>query len=105
MHFAVVKLSFEPTDLPPDRKGLRSLVEKLRSRFKVCAAVCDGDGDDGSSIAIAALGSSSERLSQTLDAITEFCEGAGFGRIEAEQSLMDDLDAITDFEEGGESED
>ncbi len=98
MYFAVVKLNFEAGTLPADRKSLRSLVEKLRARFKVCAAVC-GDEEEGgvSAIAITALGSSEERLSQTLDAISEFCETAGFGRVESEQALMDHVDAIPDF--------
>jgi uncharacterized protein YlxP (DUF503 family) len=99
MYFAVVKLSFEAaTDSSQDRKDLRQLTEKIRARFKVCAAACNDD-PEGTAIAITALGSSEERLSHTLDAIAEFCETSGYGRILSEQTLMDHLDALADFAE------
>ena len=97
MYFAVVKISFESaTDPGFDRKALRSLSEKIRARFKVCAAAAEAE-DMGTILAIAALGSSEERLTSTLDAISEFCEASGFGRIAAEQTLMDHIDSLADF--------
>jgi uncharacterized protein YlxP (DUF503 family) len=101
MYFAVVKLTFEEgTGSAEDRKALRSLVEKLRARFKVCAAVClEEEAAGAASVAVTALGSTAERLTETLDALTEFCETSGFGRIDSEQTLMDHIDAVADFAE------
>lgn len=103
MYFAVAKLGFEDAgeERGQDRKDLRSLADKIRSRFKVAAA-CDL-GEGGPTLAIAALGSSAERLSQTLDAIIELCEDSGFGRVENEETLLDHIDALGDLAE--ESED
>lgn len=106
MYFAVVKLTFESQGKSAiDRKEVRSLVEKLRARFKVCASVCEEDESQGAtSIAVATLGSTEERLTQSLDAISEFCESHGIGRIESEQTLMDHIDSIQEFNAGDESE-
>jgi len=100
MYFAVVKLTFEPdTRSSEDWRDLHALALKLRVRFKVCAAAMADAGKEGTAaIAITALASNEERLSQTLDAISEFCE-TSFGRIASEQSLMDEVDAIGDFQE------
>ena len=99
MYFAVVKLSFEKgPETTEDKKALRSLVEKLRARFKVCAAACEDEPSGQAAVAVTALASSEERLTHTLDAITEFCETSGFGRIESEQALLDHLDSLADFE-------
>jgi uncharacterized protein YlxP (DUF503 family) len=99
MYFAVVKLGFETNfDSELDRRELRQLAEKIRARFKVCAAVHEHN-DAGPSLAIAALSSSAERLDQTLDAISEFCESSGYGRVESEQSLVDHIDALADFDQ------
>ncbi len=106
MYFAVVKLTFESQGKTPvDRKDVRSLVEKLRARFKVCASVCEADEEQGTtSIAVATLGSTEERLTQSLDALSEFCESHGIGRVESEQTLMDHIDAISDFNSGDDEE-
>ena len=101
MYFAVVKLTFEPdAQSAEDRRDLQALALKLRVRFKVCAAaIVDASEQGPAAIAIAALASHEERLSQTLDAISEFCE-TSYGPIASEQSLMDEIDAIGDFQEG-----
>lgn len=100
MYFAVAKFTFEQTGkgLSDDRKELRNLVEKIRSRFRVsCAIVSDEESNGESAIAVAALASSEEALSRNLDSIAEFCETAGFGRVESEQTLLDHIDAIEDY--------
>lgn len=97
MYFAIVKLNFESGETSGDRKELRSLVEKIRAKFKVAAAITETGGDPA--VAIAALASSEERLSQTLDAITDFCENSGFGRIASEQALLDHIDTLEMNEE------
>jgi uncharacterized protein YlxP (DUF503 family) len=104
MYFAVVKLSFEDVSSSSAdvRRDLHGLVEKLRSRFKVCAAAIE-EGD-ATAIAVTALGSSEARLTQTLDAITDFCETSGFGRLDSEQTLMDHIDAVCEMESEGEDE-
>lgn len=107
MFFAVAKFSFEPVgrSLGDDRKELRSLVEKIRSRFKVsCAIVSEEEEDGTTAIAVAALGGSEEALTRTLDGVAEFCETAGFGRVESEQTLLDHIDALEDYLEGQDSE-
>ncbi|MBM4253810.1 MAG: DUF503 domain-containing protein [Deltaproteobacteria bacterium] len=97
MYFAVVKLGFESQmDSDQDRRELKQLAEKIRVKFKVCAAVYD-DRDIGAALAITAIGSSSERIDQTLDAISEFCESSGYGRVESEQALVDHFEALGDF--------
>lgn len=99
MYFAVVKLNFEAAPKQgQDRKALRSLTEKLRSRFKVCAAVCSEEEEEGvSAIAVTALASSEEKLTQMLDAISSYCEESGFGRIESEDALLDHIDSLQDY--------
>ena len=97
MYFAVLKLTFETEPgHEADLQALRSLTEKLRSRFKVCAAVCTADAG-ATSLAITALGSSEERLSQTLDKVSVCCEEAGLGRIASEDALLDHIDNIAEF--------
>lgn len=97
MYFAVVKLVFEDEGVSgsEDRKDLRTLVEKIRSKFKVAAAAL-GEEQVGGGLAVAALASSEERLTQTLDAIADFCEDSGFGRIASEQALMDDIESLSE---------
>jgi uncharacterized protein YlxP (DUF503 family) len=101
MYVAIAKLTFEEgPKTADDRKELRALTEKLRARFKVSAAAVEETGSGGATaLAVAALGSSAERLSKTLDAIAEFCEASGFGRVESEQALLDHLDNLTEDEE------
>ncbi len=113
MYFAVVKITFEDEpDAPaakPDsratgnsgRRDLHTLVEKIRSRFKVCAAALSGeDVGAGASIAVTALASSEEKLTRTLDGIVDFCEESGFGRISSEEALLDHIDALAELSEG-----
>ena len=107
MYFAVAKFSFESSGKPgtDDRKELRSLVEKIRSRFKVSCAIVSQEDDAGTTaIAVSALGGTEEALDRTLDGIAEFCESAGFGRIESEQTLLDHIDALEEYLEDDGSE-
>lgn len=100
MFFAVAKFTFEQSGKPTadDRKELRSLVEKIRARFKVSCAIVSHEDDDGvTAIAISTLAGSEDALDRTLDGIAEFCENAGFGRIDTEQTLMDHIDALDDY--------
>lgn len=48
------------------------------------------------SLVIAALSGSETELNKELDAIADFCENSGFGRIEAEVSFMDHIDSLTE---------
>ena len=107
MYFAVMKLTFEPSDsTPQDRKALAALVEKIRARYKVCVMPCEATDETGqASIAISSLGHSDEALSKQLDAISDFCEETGFGRVETERTLMDHIDAFSNDDEDEEDED
>jgi uncharacterized protein YlxP (DUF503 family) len=105
-----VKITFEdepdaPAAKPDSRQGggrrdLHTLVERIRGKFKVCAAAISGeDVGEGASLAVTALGSSEEKLSRTLDAIVDFCEESGFGRIASEEALLDHIDALAALSE------
>lgn len=101
MYFAVVKITFEDepgASTASSGRDLHSLLEKLRSRFKVCAAAIGADSSgDGTAIAITALASSEERLTRTLDGIVDFCEESGFGRVASEEALLDHIDALAEL--------
>ncbi len=101
MFFAVTKFTFDiDTETSFDVKDLKSLTEKVRARFKVCARPCRENDDSGDvSFAVAALADTEEKLARTLDDIAAFCEESGFGRIEFEKTLMDHIDGIEDQEE------
>lgn len=93
MYFAIVKITFE--DEPNGEnagRDLHTLTEKLRSKFKVCAAAV---GDGG--VAITALASTEEKLTRTLDAVVDFCEESGFGRVASEEALLDHIDALAEL--------
>jgi uncharacterized protein YlxP (DUF503 family) len=102
MFFAVAKFTFEQSgrEVADDGKELRNLVEKIRARFKVSCAIVSKEEDEGTTaIAVAALGGTEEALDKSLDGIAEFCENAGFGRIESEQTLLDHIDALDEYVE------
>lgn len=98
MYFAVAKFIFEHESLDGnDRKELYGLVEKIRSRFKVCVKPSSEFQKDGEpSLVIASLSGSATELNKELDAIADFCENSGFGRIETEVSFMDHLDSLVE---------
>ncbi len=96
MYFAVTKLTFDIDEhTANERKDLSALVEKVRARFKVCVQPLIHDKDsDFLGMAIASLGQAEERLSQQVDAIAEFCEESGFGRVAKEETLIDHMDSF-----------
>ncbi len=97
MYFAVSKLMFSSQPgLVDDAQAFRALAEKIRTRFKVCAAIHQ-TGTGEFCLAITALGSTAERLSQTLDKIAVFCEDSGFGRVESEEALLDHIDHLAEI--------
>lgn len=98
-----MKLNFESNLARRTQDGdrdLKNLAEKIRSRFRVNAAAILSDHSGSDAIAIAALGSSAEKLSQLLDAIVDFCEQSGLGRIDNEETLLDHIDAIAEYDHG-----
>ena len=100
MYFAIAKITFEAEDMgelraaTAGKRDLHQLVEKIRVKFKVCAAAIDSAAQGGDAIAITALGSTEDRLTRSLDAILEFCEESGYGRIGSEEALVDHIDVI-----------
>jgi uncharacterized protein YlxP (DUF503 family) len=102
VYFAISHIFIEPEsakghNLSPD---LKRLAEKIRSRFKVCAACTSSNQRaEAHGIAVAALGSDEEKLSQLIDSIVAFCEQSGFGRVTNEEALIDHIDHISQSEE------
>ena len=93
----MVKITFEsdPDAPKPDRKEMASFLEKLRSKFRIVALSTGVEESEGATgIAYTSLAHSAESLTKQLDAIAEFCETQGFGRISDEAVLMDDIDSI-----------
>ncbi len=106
MFFAVSKIVFdEESTTSQDAKELKSLVEKIRARFKVCAhAQADENAAAPLALGVAMIGNSEEQVNQTLDSIVEFCESSGFGRVADEHTLMDDMDHLQEDYGGDEEE-
>lgn len=103
MFFAVMKITFavDETNAGQDvtslRHDLQSLTEKLRSRFRIAVLPQQVESaGDTPVIGVASLAHSEEALSRQLDAICEFCESSGFGRIETERTLLDHVDSFGD---------
>ena len=101
MYYAVTKILFEDEATSYDHRELKSLQEKIRSRFPVCVRIADEFQHSGTpGLVIASLHSRQERLSGQIDSIIDFCEQSGFGRIKSEESLLDDLEAaLQEFSE------
>ncbi len=96
-----MKITFAVDEEAPDlersnlKQELQSLVEKIRSRFRV--AIMSGQMEstaDAPVIAVASLAHSEESLARQLDSICEFCESSGFGRIDSERTLLDHIDSF-----------
>lgn len=108
MYFAIMKLTFSTHEgeaaSTSVKQELNALTEKLRARFRI--AILPGQMQDGEppTLAMASLAHSEEALARQLDAICEFCESSGFGRIESERTLLDHIDAFGD-DEGDEDTD
>ncbi len=105
MYFAIAKITFEEElgadNLRPGTAGkrdLHQLVEKIRAKFKVCAAAIESDSMGSDAIAITALGSSEDRLTRSLDGILGFCEESGYGRVGSEETLIDHIDVISEHD-------
>jgi hypothetical protein len=102
MYFCISKLVFDfDVRLQPDDRELKALAEKIRKRFKVVAKPVALTDSGEIAMALAGLDRSQERLSRTLDEISELCEQAGLGRIDREICLMDHFDNIEDYEPFG----
>ena len=80
-----------------DKKDFYALVDKVRSKFKVCVKPSVEFQKEGEpSLVIASLNSSEAELHKELDHIADFCEDSGFGRIAAEVSFVDHVDMIAE---------
>ena len=98
MYFLVSKISFAEDDATAhDARELKALVERIRSRFKVCALAQPTDSRHGSlGIVLTFLGHHQEQVNQTMDAVIDYCENSGFGRIDQELTLMDHVDNLAE---------
>jgi hypothetical protein len=101
MHFLVSHIIFDvATTTAVDHRALSSLCEKLTKRFGVLAKPYHSLEKDGNaSIAIAALANKQEALGRIADDVADFCEKAGFGRVDEEFTLLDDFESLEDYEE------
>ncbi len=96
-HIYIESESAKGQDLTTD---LKRLAEKIRGRFKVCAACTSGNQrSEAHGIAIAALGAEEEKLSRLIDSIVAFCEQSGIGRVTNEEALIDHIEHINQSEE------
>ena len=97
MYFAVSKIMFDlDTETSQDDKALKSLAEKVRSRFKVAVSTLNQAHQGETALVIAGLARNEEKLDQTINDIMAFCEESGFGRISDELTLLDHIDSIAD---------
>ena len=101
MYFAVMKLGFDEEHREiRDLKTMKSISEKVRSRFKV-NVLCSNSPSAAFEIVISALSLREEKLNNLLDTIEDFLENEGIGRITSESTLMDHVDNIEEFEQDG----
>lgn len=95
MYYAISKFIFESDyTTKDDAKLLKSLTEKIQTRFKVCAkSLSDINNGCIPTIVIAALDSSEQKLNQRLDQIAIFLEESGYGRLYSESTILDHIDS------------
>lgn len=94
MYFAISKLIFENETSSHDQRELKSLIEKIRARFKITVRISEDFQKSGiPAIVLAALHPQQEALNQLLDNVVEFCELSGFGRIAEEKTILEDFES------------
>ena len=94
MFFGLSKISFSKDGaLNSHRRELSSLASKMNQKFHICAKPLWRSGQSPA-IYIALLGAREGSLHQEIDKILDYCEKAGFGRVESEFSIVDHFDTI-----------
>lgn len=94
MYFVVTKLVFEAQTTKHDARELAQLADKLRQRFRISIQITDEFHKGGQAgIVVAAVHSQEMQLSNLIDEIADACENSGFGRIETEQTILEDFEA------------
>ena len=94
MYFIVTKLVFESQPTQNDARELAQLADKLRQRFRISIQIADEFHKGGSAgIVVAAVHSNEMQLSNLIDEIADACENSGFGRIQSEQTILEDFEA------------
>ena len=76
-----------------DHRDIKSFTEKLRQKFKVCAKPA-ARHDHFNEFVVSFIGYSQEAMSQKMDDIADFCERSGLGRVETEQTFLDDIENL-----------
>lgn len=92
MYFSIAKFSFEGGPSQYDQRVLRSLCDKIRSRFQVCLKIQKGSIQTPPSLVISLLENSRQKIDQNLDQIASLCEESGLGRLSNEQAFYDHID-------------
>ncbi|MFY7929087.1 MAG: DUF503 family protein [Oligoflexus sp.] len=97
MYFVVSKLTFEAQPTSYDARELSQLVDKLRNRFKISVQVSEEFHRSGTAaLMVAAVHSQEEHLSKLIDDIADACENSGFGRINSENTILEDFEAFNE---------
>ncbi len=96
MYFAVSKLRLESSLNPAsDSRDLTKFIIKLRNKFKVAAMFLESEEII---LVVSALGASEHEINRKLDNIIRFCESSGIGRIDSDETLLDDVDLIDEYQ-------
>ena len=93
MFVAVSRLTFEDEPSAYDNKELKSLCERIKSRFQVCVKV-ENSSQSFPRIVISALEHSQAVLDKKLDQVTDYCENSGFGRISQEEVFYEHVENL-----------
>ncbi|SMF55638.1 hypothetical protein [Pseudobacteriovorax antillogorgiicola] len=94
MFIAVTRIVFEDQQTTYDKRELKALTEKIKSRFHVCVKINKPQEAGIPAIVISALEHSQNQLDQKLDRIADFCEESGFGRIDSEETFFEHIDNL-----------
>jgi len=96
MFFGLARIRFEDDGSSRhDQREMHNLVTSIRAKFKVSASSEQGPNDSPAlGIVIACVGSSDESVQNKLQSISEYAESAGLGRIDMEQSVVENFDIL-----------
>ena len=95
LYFLVKKLRFESEHSRFDNKEMKSLENKLRSRFPVCArASADFHKLQIPELIVSSIHRQESSLVALSDKIEMFCEDSGYGRLEEDMTFIDHIDLL-----------
>lgn len=95
------KISFDEFSSSHDYKSLKSICDKIRSRYGIIIRIADEfHKKDIPALNLILAANYPSKIEQTLTSIVELIERSGFGRVSSDDCLIEDFDAIfeQDFE-------